>query len=285
MTNATHPPASTDRASRTFTMTLDINASPEDVWRALTEAGELVRWFPLQARVTPERGGTMFWGWDEQWSWESTIETWEPGRCLTLVENRPAFDAQGNPLSMAPRRMAMEFTLESDAGRTRLRIVHSGFGEGAAWDDELESVSAGWQFELRGLRHYLEHHKGRDRIHAAAHQVTSLPQESVWKRLLSSEAFTVEPVDGSMTEGTRCVVRSSTGDSFTGTIGWHNPGHDLFVVVDDLTQGVLRLCTWRAAGKTGVQVWLVTYSAAHAGRVRDFGAAVGPLLTRLLQAG
>lgn len=33
--------------SRAFDMTLDIDASPAEVWRALTEAEELVRWFPL----------------------------------------------------------------------------------------------------------------------------------------------------------------------------------------------------------------------------------------------
>jgi uncharacterized protein YndB with AHSA1/START domain len=38
-------------------MSIDINATPENVWRALTGAGELMRWFPLQARVTPGTGG------------------------------------------------------------------------------------------------------------------------------------------------------------------------------------------------------------------------------------
>jgi uncharacterized protein YndB with AHSA1/START domain len=48
MTRDTDPPAVTDRITRTFTMALDIDASPEDVWRALTDAGELVRWFPCR---------------------------------------------------------------------------------------------------------------------------------------------------------------------------------------------------------------------------------------------
>src|SRR5262245_9631840 len=150
----------TDRASRTFTMSIDIAATPEEVWKALTDAGELVRWFPLQARVTPGQGGTMFWGWDRQFAWESQIDTWERGKRRPLVENRPAFDVKGDPLPEPPQRLAMEFTLETHAGRTLLRLVHSGFAQGASWDDELESISAGWQFELRALRHYLERHKG-----------------------------------------------------------------------------------------------------------------------------
>jgi len=55
--------------TRAFQMSLEIDASPEDVWRALTEAGELVRWFPVEARVTPGAGGTMAWSWGEGWDW------------------------------------------------------------------------------------------------------------------------------------------------------------------------------------------------------------------------
>jgi uncharacterized protein YndB with AHSA1/START domain len=262
-------------------MSIDINATPEEIWRALTDAGELMRWFPLQARVTPGKGGSVFWGWDQHFAWESQIDEWEPGKRLRLVENRPAFDVNGQPLAGPSQQLAMEFTLETRAGQTRLRIVHSGFGDGASWDDELDSVSAGWQFELRGLRHYLEHHKGRDRHHAAAQHVTSLGTDDVWKRLLSPAAFTV--VDGALTLGEHVAIRAATGEQVSGTVAWHNPGRDLFVTVDDLNDGVFRLSTWRAGGKTGVQVWMTTYDSRQAARVREFGAKVQQLIERLFQ--
>jgi uncharacterized protein YndB with AHSA1/START domain len=279
MTRTFDPPAAaTERASRTFSMSLEINATPEDVWRALTDAGELTRWFPLQARVTPGTGGTVFWGWDDRWAWESAIAEWEPGKRLRLLENRPAFDVNGQPLQGPSRQMAMEFTLETDAGRTILRLVHSGFGDGTSWDDELESVSAGWQFELRGLRHYLEHHKRRDRQHAAVHHVTSLDMDEVWRRLLSPAAF---GVDGQLAQDEQIVIRAATGDKIAGTVAWHNPGRDLFVIVDDLDQGVFRLSTWRAEGKTGLQVWMTTYDPRHGARVSEFGARARQLVERL----
>ncbi|MBI4420506.1 MAG: SRPBCC domain-containing protein, partial [Gemmatimonadetes bacterium] len=152
---------------RAFEMTLDIEASREDVWRALTEAEELMRWFPLEARITPGQGGSMFWSWGERWDWENRIEVWEPGRRLRLVEDeaRP-YDAEGHPLPdglVQPARIAIEFTLETHRGKTRLRLVHSGFGRGDVWDNELDSISEGWQSELRSLRHYLQHHGGKNR--------------------------------------------------------------------------------------------------------------------------
>jgi uncharacterized protein YndB with AHSA1/START domain len=274
------PAVKTDTAARTFTMSLDIDATPEEVWRALTEATELVRWFPLQARVTPGQGGTMFWGWDDRWAWESQIDAWEPGKRLRLVENRPAFDAKGEPLAEPSRKMAMEFTLETHAGRTRLRLVHSGFGHGANWDDELESVSSGWQFELRGLRHYLERHKGRDRHHGMANRVTSLDIDTIWKRLLSPAAFTL--TEGRLEANERVVIRTATGDQFAGTVAWLNAGRDLFVVVDDLDAGIFRIAIWRAVGETGVQVWAATYDSRHAARVRELGLQIQGLLDRLL---
>jgi uncharacterized protein YndB with AHSA1/START domain len=268
-------------AERRFEMSIDLNATPEDVWRALTDAGELMRWFPLQARVTPGKGGSVFWGWDEHWAWESEIDVWEPGARLRLVENRTAFDVNGKPLPGRAERLAMEFTLATHAGQTTLRLVHSGFGDGASWDDELEAVSAGWQFELRGLRHYLERHKGRGRQHAAAHHVSTLSTAEVWRRLLSPAAFVV--TDGSLTQGARVVIRSATGDQFAGTVEWHNPQRDWFVSVDELTDGVFRLSTWQAGGQTGVQVWLTTYDPQHFERVREFRVRAQQLVDRLFR--
>ena len=264
---------------RLFDMSIDIEATPEHVWKALTDAGELTRWFPLQARVTPGTGGRMFWGWEDHWAWESQIEVWEPHKRLTLVETRPAFDVNGNPLPGPSQRLAMEFTIETRAGQSTVRLVHSGFGHGASWDDELESVSAGWQFELRGLRYYLEHHRGRNRHYAAAHAVTPLAQEAVWRLLLSPAAFSITA--GAAAQDSQVVIRSATGEQFSGTVAWHNPGRDLFVRVSELNDGGFRVSTWRGGGQTGVQVWLTSYDGAHSARIRQFGENVQQLVNRL----
>jgi uncharacterized protein YndB with AHSA1/START domain len=271
--------ATTDAQARTFTMEIDINATPEDVWRALTDGRELVRWFPLQARVTPGEGGTMFWGWDERWAWESRIEGWEPGKRLTLVENRPAFDAKGDPLPDPAHTLAMEFTIETHAGQTRVRLVHSGFGRGANWDDELESVSAGWQFELRSLRHYVEQYKGRDRFQALAHGVTPLTMDVVWHELLKPDAFAI--ASGALRIDERCTIVTPAGDRLTGIVAWHKPQADLSILVDNLDGGIFRIATWRAAGQTGVQVWLTTYDARHQPQLRAVAGHAQVLIDHL----
>jgi uncharacterized protein YndB with AHSA1/START domain len=263
-------------------MTIDLDATPEDVWRALTVADELVRWFAVQAHVTPGPGGTMHWRWDDQYSWDSNIAVWEPPTRLVLTEERPATDITGAPIDGPAHKVAMEFTLETHAGRTRLRLVHSGFGHGADWDDELDAISGGWQFELRGLRFYLERHRGRDRVHAAVMRTTTIARDVLWHRLLGPSGFIVT---GQLAEGEQCTVTlPNSSIRLEGRVVWYNPGRDLAVIVSNLDDGVFRLSVWNAGDQTGVQIWLVSYTPRHAAVVREFGRAAEPVVDRLVTA-
>ena len=260
-----------DTDARVFDMSIDVDASPEAVWSALTEARELTRWFPLEARVTPGEGGSMYWGWGEGWAGESKIATWEPNRRLRLIETRQAFDADGKPLMDvgANRELAVEVTLESHAGKTRVRLVHSGFGEGANWDDELDGISTGWQFELRGLRYYLEHHRGRNRYHAWARSSSDLSPADVWRRVVGQDAFDIPtplPAEGSPYSLTFGAHR------FTGITLVTIPDADFAGDVSQLHGALFRLGTFRAAGRTGVMAWLASYYAEDAEKVRAFEA-------------
>ncbi|HEX6105558.1 MAG TPA: SRPBCC domain-containing protein [Gemmatimonadales bacterium] len=267
-------------------MALDIDASPDQVWRALTEAEELVRWFPTGARVTPGSGGSMVWSWDGMWDWETRIDGWEPGRLLRLVqEDARPYDSQGRmlPPGMAePARIAIEFTLESHQGKTRLRLVHSGFGQGAAWDDEIEGITEGWQAELRGLRHYLERHRGQERVFKLAWLTTKLSRKEAWSRLLGPGGFTLEPADPE--EGRPYAVEVPGGRRFTGTVALTLPGQTVAGTVRELNDGWFRLLTWASpGGETGVWAGLATYTG-DAGPVTEFRDRAQEALQRLFPA-
>ena len=49
---------SATKRSRAVEKVIELNAPIEAVWKALTDGQELARWFPLEARVTPGKGGT-----------------------------------------------------------------------------------------------------------------------------------------------------------------------------------------------------------------------------------
>jgi uncharacterized protein YndB with AHSA1/START domain len=268
---------------RAFEMSLDLDATVDDVWRALTDAEELIRWFPLEARVTPGEGGTMLWSWGDTGEWETRIDGWEPGRLLRLVQDeaRP-FDAEGRPLppgQAEPARLAMEFTLETRQGKTRLRLVHSGFGHGTAWDNEFEGISEGWQAELRSLRHYLGGFRGRDRIFARAWLTTAVARDEAWARLVGRDGFRLQPP--AVREGEAYEVTSAAGHHLTGTVELHLPGQTMLGTVRELGGGLFRLLTWTdPTGRTGVWASLASYEGS-AEPVHEFAERTQPLLERL----
>jgi uncharacterized protein YndB with AHSA1/START domain len=257
-----------DDKGRAFAMSLDIAAPVEQVWHALTDAHELTRWFPLEARVVPGEGGSMYWGWGEGWAGESKITAWEPNRRLKLVETRQGFDADGKPLATpgADRELVVEVTLQSQQGVTRVRLVHSGFGTGADWDDELDGVANGWQCELRNLRLYVERHFGRDRHLAWAKVSSALPAEDVWRELFAAGGLTLTP--RTAREGERYEL-TFAGERFTGSVALAVP-NDFVGFAENLHDGMVRVGTYRAAGQTGMMLWAVSYDPADTGRVRSF---------------
>ena len=52
-----------DRATRAVSREIAISASVDAVWKALTDANELTRWFPPEARVAPGAGGSIWRAW------------------------------------------------------------------------------------------------------------------------------------------------------------------------------------------------------------------------------
>jgi len=268
--------------TRSTEVVVDIGATTAEVWKALTEADQLTQWFPLQADVRGGLGGKMVWHWDGSWSWSSEIERWDPGVALTLVnrDQRP-FDVEGRVLpenQVAPATLRMEFTLETVRGRTRLRLVHSGFGWGASWDDEFDGVSVGWQFELRSLKLYLERHRGGRRRVGRASISSPATQPEVWRRLVGEGGFRFD--HWPLLEGDEYRLRAATGDRYTGRVYGHLPDRDLSLITNELGLGLLRLGTHRSGGRTGVMVWIASYSA-DPGFVDELGSRNQRLLDEL----
>ncbi len=68
---------------------IEIAAPVEAVWKALTDATELVRWFPLEAEVKPGVGGTIRLSWGPDYDGTAPISIWEPLRRFQWKEARP----------------------------------------------------------------------------------------------------------------------------------------------------------------------------------------------------
>ena len=138
-------------------------------------------------------------------------------------------------------------------------MVESGFGEEASWDEFYDATRLGWATELRGLKHYLEHHHGRDRIVGWAKKGYSTPRADAWKRLMSSEGLLAEGTLEGLKEGDRYSIRTAAGDKFSGVVGFFEVPASFVASVDGWNNALLRVKIEKLAGMNEVHVFLSAY--------------------------
>src|SRR4029077_906086 len=132
-----------------------IEAPVEVVWRIVTEPEHIREWFADQAEIDLRVGGAghlVFTGHD---AYELQVGALDPPR-------RFAFRWVLRPGSVvrSDNSMLVEFFLLPEEGRTRLRVVESGFDQ-IDWSDEAkaryaEDHSGGWQRILVRLGEYAQ---------------------------------------------------------------------------------------------------------------------------------
>jgi len=145
--------------SKTHETVIDIQATPEEVFRALTEPEQLAKWFAPESRVDPRVGGEFSFSWGPGMESKHTISAWDPYTHFASYRERSyAYSREGKPVETGViRRMAADYYIEAIGdGVTRLRLVQSGFGPEAAWDDEIEATKTGWADFLKKLKEVLE---------------------------------------------------------------------------------------------------------------------------------
>lgn len=242
--------------TRSVEVQMEINAPVEAVWKALTDGEELTRWFPLDARVKPGAGGSIWMSWGGAFEGESPIEVWEPNRRLKTV-----WPSHGAPTG-CPAKVAVDYYLEGRGGKTVLRLVHSGFGVSAEWDKEFDGVTRGWAFELRGLRHYLENHRGRQRRVIWARKTTKLSTAETMNRVIGSAGRVLRGRIEGLKEGDPFRLELVGSDQpIEGVVAVNNPPRSFCGAVAGLNGAYMR-CEVEACGPDGadeVWVWFSTY--------------------------
>jgi uncharacterized protein YndB with AHSA1/START domain len=140
---------------RRIEITTTLDASPERVFRALTDADELSRWWTTRADSDPRTGGSFSYTWEfEQ---DTDRNHTRDGTYLDVTPNEHVSYDWSMPLA----NTVVDFRLEPSGNATRLRLVHSGWGSGGDWDPSYEMHESGWRFFLENLKSYVE--RGEDR--------------------------------------------------------------------------------------------------------------------------
>ena len=150
---------------------LDFRASPERLWRALTDDGELGAWFGEAAQLDLREGGDGWFEFEGYGRVPVRIEVFDP-----LMRLSWRWGDVGK--SVDDRSTLVEFRLESLAGGgTRLHVRESGFThEDARW-----SNTEGWMTELAQLATHVASEPFEAGIRRT-YPLTS-PPDRVWRAL------------------------------------------------------------------------------------------------------
>jgi uncharacterized protein YndB with AHSA1/START domain len=237
------------RTDRTVDLTIDIDATLEEVWQALTTGEGIARWFAPYAAVTPGEGGSVSIGWDPKELWEQPITVWEPRRRLQTASEMPAADGR-------MVRLVVDYYLEVHGGRVRVRLVHSGFDD-SSWDDYIDGLDAGWTFFLFNLKHALERHRGVDRQQLSARFRTAA-RAGEEHPVFGENGLRVQPPIGGLRPGDACRL-SLGGVDVDATVAVRHPPRTVAFVVPAWNDALLFVEREGLKETHHVGVWLSLY--------------------------
>jgi uncharacterized protein YndB with AHSA1/START domain len=232
---------------RSLDLTIDIDATLEEVWHALTTGEGIARWFAPYAAVTAGEGGSVSIGWDPKEMWTTPITVWEPMRRMQTASEMPSKDGR-------MVRLAVDYHLEAHGGRVRVRLVHSGFDDSGSWDDYIDGLDAGWSYFLFNLKHALERHRGVERQQLSARfRTTARAGEE--HPVFGAKGLRVQPAVAGLRPGDACHL-SLGGIDVDATVAVRHAPRTLAVVVPAWNDALLFVEREGMKESHSVGIWL-----------------------------
>ena len=145
-----------DEEAFRVTRSIEIAASADKVWRAITEPEHLSLWFGRTVLAGAGAGAQGTMSFDGYGAVPIRVESIDAPRSVTYRWNND--DARGVLPSgiVEATSTVFTFTLEEQGQITRLTVVESGFERTSDPRANLESHRAGWDLELDKLVSLLE---------------------------------------------------------------------------------------------------------------------------------
>jgi uncharacterized protein YndB with AHSA1/START domain len=167
-------PSSESSEQRTIDLSVEVSATPEQVWEAIATGPGISAWF-VPAVVDDHEGGKLTLTFGDMGEETAVLTGVEPPRRLEAT-----WSVWGGT-----ENSALELLVEArDGGTCVVRLVHSGFGTGDEWDDEYDQTTAGWAGFLHNLKLYLARFAPRPATMIFAHGGSAGPHAAAWTGLL-----------------------------------------------------------------------------------------------------
>jgi uncharacterized protein YndB with AHSA1/START domain len=139
---------------------IDLSASVERVWQALTDHAEFGEWFRVKldgpfAVGETSRGHITYPGY-EHLPWEAKVVAMERPRLFSFTWHPYAIDPAADYSGEAPT--LVEFRLDPIAGGTRLTVVESGFDKVPAHrrNEAMRMNEGGWAEQVKNIKAHVE---------------------------------------------------------------------------------------------------------------------------------
>jgi uncharacterized protein YndB with AHSA1/START domain len=178
----------TDTQTRSVELEIEIDAPADAAFHAVATPEGLARWFPPISGGSGAAGEKILISWGEAMEWWTNVVVSDAAAGhVRWVDDEPPADS-GWP------QLATDWFIETRGGRTVVRLVNSGFGASSEWDEQYNSVTAGWKYFLFNLRHYLEHHPGTPRVAIWERRKSPVSRTEFWNRLVGAVGLAIGDV-------------------------------------------------------------------------------------------
>jgi uncharacterized protein YndB with AHSA1/START domain len=145
--------------TRGFAHRIDVSASPQKVWAALSGPVLLPLWLGTDARVRPQQGGHWSATIAPGLSRDAMIDVFDPPRRMRLIYLPPA-DLPGFDGAVVD-----DILLEAEGGSTIVRLLCSGVPDIAEWNGHFSKIRAAAERALARMKVLVEQ---RERAAAAS---------------------------------------------------------------------------------------------------------------------
>lgn len=128
-----------------------IDATPEAVFKAITDPNELTQWFPDQAILEPKIGGKMKFSFFKTDSEYRQMDYFPEGTITEIIPNKKISYTWQEPNIPGFPNTVVTWELEKmEDNKTRLKLFHTGFKP----DETAKKHNEGWSHFLGQLIKY-----------------------------------------------------------------------------------------------------------------------------------
>jgi hypothetical protein len=184
--------------------------------------------------------------------WDTPITVWDPQRRMQTASEMPSKDGR-------IVRLAVDYYLDVQGGRVRVRLVHSGFDDSESWDGYIDGLDAGWTFFLFNLKHALERHRGVDRQQLSA-RFRTIARGGEEHPVYGAKGLRVQPPVGGLKPGDACRF-SLGGIDVDATVAVRHAPRTIGFVVPAWNDGLLFVEREGMKEAHQLGVWVSLYGA------------------------